>query len=109
MLANLTSAASHSVLVTGNKSLPPYPALGLAWMMHLLNCPYPTLLEIQALHQLATLATSPATAKVLADSAAFCGPQIKPSGSLPIPLVAPAVAPPSGLGIAPWSNVLLKP
>ena len=109
MLANLTLAAAHSVSVTGNESLPPYPALGLAWMMHSLNHPYPTLSEIQALHQLATLAASPATAKVLTDSTAFCGPKIKPSGSLPIPLVAPSNAPPSGPGIAPWSNVLLKP
>ena len=43
MLSNLTSAAARSVAVTGNESLPPYPALGLTQMMHSLNCPYPTL------------------------------------------------------------------
>ena len=108
MLANLTSAASHSVAVTGNESLPPYPALGLAWMMHSLNRPYHTLSEIQALHQLATSAASPAMAKLLTDSAASKGFAAHPTGSLPVPLAATAVILPSGPGITPHNNVLIK-
>ena len=73
MLASLTTAAARSVNATGNKSLPSYPALGLVWMMHLLNRPFPTLTEIQALHQLASSAASPVTAKLLNDSKNVCG------------------------------------
>ena len=109
MLTSLTSVAACSVAVTSNESLPPYPTLGLAWMMHSLNHPYPTLSEIQVLHQLASSAASPATAKSLRDTAAHCSSHDKPSGSSPFPLDTPALPPPSGPGITPHLNVLIKP
>ena len=108
MLASLTVAASHLVDATGNDSLPPYPALGLAWMMHSLNRPYLTLSEIQSLHQLATWAALPSTAKLLHDSKVSIHLPTRPTGSSPVPLVSSAVMP-SGLGIAPHPNVLIKP
>ena len=107
MLAMLTTAVSRSVNVTGNDTLPPYPALGLAWMMHAASRPYPTLSEIQALHQLASLAASPAMAKILADTAIW--PAETASGASPIPLTPAPKEAPSGLGIAPQQNVLIKP
>ena len=110
MLSSLTSAASCSVSVTGNETLPPYPALGLTWMMHALNQPFPTLSKIQALHQLATSAVSPATAQILVDTSHSHTILPKwPTGSLPVPLSSSPVAPPSGLGIAPKANILIKP
>ena len=107
MLATFTTTASQSVSVTGNESLPPYPALGLAWMMHATQRPFPTLTEIQALHQLASSAALPATAKILADTAR--GRSKVPMGLSPIPLNAAPTPAPSGPGIAIWDNVLIKP
>ena len=78
-------------------------------MMHLLNRPYPTLTEIQALHQLASSAASPATAKLLNDSKNAHGLSGCPSGSSPIPLDAADTSAPAGPGIAPHTNVLIKP
>ena len=109
MLASLTTAASCSVGITGNDSLPPYPALGLAWMMHALNRSYATLSEIQALHQLATLAASPATAKLLAATQVPKSLSSRPMGSSPVLLNAVTNLPPSGPRIAPHPNVLIKP
>ena len=106
MLATFNTAASRSVSVTGNDKLPPYPALGLAWMMHAASWPYPTLSEIQALHQLALSAASPATAKILADNAIR---PAKVTGTSLILLTSVAKDAPSGPGIAPWQNVLIKP
>ena len=110
MLATFNMAASHSVGVTSNATLPPYPALGLMWMMHTANHPFPTLSEIQALHQLASLAASPSTAKILADSSRQRSAPVKAStGSSPILLTPPPVEAPLGPGIAPRHNVIIKP
>ena len=107
MLSLLVEAGSWSIAATGNDSLPPYPTMGLAWMMHGLDRPYPTLTEIQVLHCLVTSATSPSTAKLLETLPYMNRPT---TGSLPITLLTstlPVI--PSGLGIAPKMDVLIKP
>ena len=74
--------------------------------MHDLGQPYPTLSKIQALHHLALLAVSPATAKLLNNSACSAlPPNVNP---LVILSSATSSVPPSGPGITTKPNIWIK-